>query len=146
VLVAGGGRLMPAMDYLTAEIYSPPYLFKGPRPTVTDVPPSTTYGSSIRIQTPDASKIASVALLRLASNTHAYDNDQRYVDLRFSKSPDSVVAQSPANANLAPPGYYMLFVVDADGVPSVARFIQVLPGSASSATGTPTSSGPRPGG
>jgi hypothetical protein len=144
VLVAGGGRLMPAIDFLTAEIYSPPYLFKGPRPTVTDVPPSTTYGSSIRIGTPDASTIASVALMRLASNTHAYDSDQRYVALTFAKSADSVVAQSPANANLAPPGYYMLFVVDSAGVPSVARIIQVLPATSAAATATPASAGLHP--
>jgi hypothetical protein len=129
VLVAGGGRLLPAMDFLTAEIFSPPYLFKGPRPTVTGAPASTTYGSSIEIQTPDASQVTSVALVRLASNTHAYDSDQRYVDLTFSKSSRYLVVQSPANANLAPPGYYMLFVVNNRGVPSVARIIQVLPHS-----------------
>jgi hypothetical protein len=137
VLVAGGGRLMPASDYLTAEIYSPPYLFKGPRPTITDAPPSTTYGSPIKIQTPDASSIASVALVRLASNTHAYDNDQRYVDLGFSKTSGSLVAQSPTSANLAPPGYYMLFLLDRAGVPSVARFIQIVPSSANTAGPSP---------
>jgi hypothetical protein len=126
VLVAGGGRLPPAIDYPTAEIYSPPYLFKGPRPTVLSAPAATSYGAAMRVQAPDAAQIGKVALIRLASITHAYDSDQRYVELRFSASSSELTIQSPANANIAPPGFYMLFVVNSVGVPSVARVIQIV--------------------
>jgi plastocyanin len=69
VLVAGGGRFGAGIDYPTAEIYSPPYLFKGPRPTITNAPSTATYGATLTVQTPDAGAIARVVLLRLASVT-----------------------------------------------------------------------------
>jgi hypothetical protein len=125
VLVAGGGRLPPAVDFLTAEIYSPPYLFKGPRPTIASAPAAISYGESVNVQTPDASKIASVALVRLASDTHNYDNDQRYVDLSFKATAGSLRVDTPTIPNLAPPGYYMLFLTDSKGIPSVAKILQI---------------------
>lgn len=137
VLVAGGGRLNPAVDYLTAEIYSPPYLFRGPRPTITDAPATTTYGSSMTVQTPDTAGIAHVAFMRLGSVTHAFDDDQRYLDLRFTTSAGKLTVTSPATANLAPPGYYMLFVVNGRGVPSVAKIVQMT-GGPRTVVGRPT--------
>ena len=125
VLVAGGGRMSPVPDYQTAEIYSPPYLFKGPRPTMSDAPASTTNGTTFTIQTPDAARIKSVALVRLGSVTHTFDSDQRYIDLAFTASGAALKVQSPSNPNVAPPGYYMLFIVDASGVPSVAKIVKV---------------------
>ncbi len=126
VLVAGGGRIDPAPDYLTAEIYSPPYLFKGVRPTISSAPATVTYGAAMTVQTPDAANIASVALVRLSSVTHSFNMEQRFIDLPFAAGASSLNVQSPANANLAPPGYYMLFVVNASGVPSVAKIVQVV--------------------
>src|SRR5205823_1742780 len=68
VLVAGGGRnFRSALKELNAEIYSPPYLFKGSRPTITAALSSVTYGSNVFVQTPDGPTIASVALMRLGS-------------------------------------------------------------------------------
>ena len=127
VLVAGGGRFagFPQNDQLSAEIYSPPYLFRGPRPTITLAPSRVAYGSNFVVTTPDASSIASVSLIRLGAVTHSFDQDQRFLNLSFQPSDGSLTVQAPANANLAPPGYYMLFVLNAAGVPSVAAFVRL---------------------
>ncbi|MGA8312537.1 MAG: chitobiase/beta-hexosaminidase C-terminal domain-containing protein [Terriglobales bacterium] len=125
VLVGGSGEYgSGSIDQLNAEIYSPPYLFKGARPTVTSAPSSLTYGSQFAVQTPDAANISSVALLRLGSVTHAFNENQRYVPLTFSPSVGSLNVQAPANGNTAPPGYYMLFLVNSSGVPSVGAMVQ----------------------
>jgi hypothetical protein len=137
VLVAGGGRVAPATDYLTAEIYSPPYLFRGARPTITGAPANMTYGSTFNVQTPDTASIDSVALVRLPSVTHTINTDQRYVPLTFSVNGNSLAVQSPANGNIAPPGYYMLFITNSNGVPSSAKFIQIG-GTSQSDTQAPT--------
>jgi len=125
VLVAGGGRNSTAVDYPTAQVYSPPYLFKGPRPTITGVSTVTTYGGTLTVQTPDAATIQTVSFIRLASVTHTDNMDQRYIPLNFTAGTGSLAVQSPANANLAPPGDYMLFIVNTNGVPSVAHFVQI---------------------
>jgi hypothetical protein len=125
VLVGGGGEYHgTSPDQLNAEIYSPPYLFKGARPTVTSYPTQLQYGSQFTVQTPDAASVASVALVRLGSVTHAFNENQRYVSLTFNPSAGSLNVQAPANGNIAPPGYYMLFLVNNNGVPSVGVFVQ----------------------
>ena len=127
VLVGGGGEYQgTSPDQLNAEIYSPPYLFNGARPTVTSAPSTLGYGSQFAVQTPDAVNISSVALLRLGSVTHAFNENQRYVPLTFTSSAGSLNVTAPANANLAPPGHYMLFLVNSNGVPSVATFVQMV--------------------
>jgi len=126
VLVAGGGRFGdPQIDQLSGEVYSPPYLFRGARPTITLAPSSVAYGSNFVVTTPDASSIARVSLVRLGAVTHSFDQDQRFLDLSFQQGADSVTVQAPANANLAPPGYYMLFLINTAGVPSVAAFVRL---------------------
>jgi Concanavalin A-like lectin/glucanases superfamily/Domain of unknown function (DUF1929)/Bacterial Ig domain/Kelch motif len=125
VLVAGGGRWSTAHDFYTAEIYSPPYLFKGPRPTITGAPASVGYSTGMTVQTPDAANITSVALTDLGSDTHRQDMNQRYVPLSFTQGNGALTVQSPANPNIAPPGYYMLWLVNSSGVPSLAQMIQV---------------------
>jgi hypothetical protein len=125
VLAAGGGRLAPVPDHLTAEIYSPPYLFNGPRPTISSAPSATNYNASITVQTPDAASITGVSFVRLSSVTHGFNMDQRYMDLGFTAAGNTLTVQSPANANIAPPGYYMLFIMNASGVPSVASIMQI---------------------
>jgi hypothetical protein len=125
VLVAGGGEYNGTMpDQLNAEIYSPPYLFKGARPTVTSYPSTLQYGGSFAVQTPDAANIASVSLIRLGSVTHAFNQNQRFIPLSFTASSGSLTIQEPANANIAPPGHYMLFLVNSAGVPSVGAIVQ----------------------
>jgi hypothetical protein len=109
----------------TYEIYSPPYLFNGARPTITSSPATLTYGQKFNIITPDASTITRVALVRPGATTHADDFDQRYVDLTFKVGTGGVQATAPANGNYAPPGYYMLVIVNSSGVPSVMPFLQI---------------------
>ena len=125
VLAAGGGRWTTAHDYQTAEIYSPPYLFKGARPTITSAPASAAYGATMTLQTPDAASISSVALVGLGSVTHTLDMDQRYVPLGFTAGSGTLSVQAPADPNLAPPGTYMLFILNGSGVPSIAKFVQI---------------------
>jgi hypothetical protein len=128
VLVAGGGRnFRDGMKELNAEIYSPPYLFNGLRPTISSVTSSVRYASDVFVQTPDPGTIASVALVRPGSVTHGFNEDQRYVPLTFQVTPGGLTVQAPANANLAPAGYYMLFIVNTAGVPSVASFVRIEP-------------------
>ena len=128
VLITGGGRnaggAQPATDQLSAEMYYPPYLFKGPRPTIASAPSTLQYGQAFAVQTPDASRIAKVTLLRLSAVTHALNWNQRYLPLAFTTGNGSLSVTAPANANLAPPGYYMLFIVDTNGIPSVAAMLK----------------------
>jgi hypothetical protein len=125
VLVAGGGRDFPEVDQLSAEIYSPPYLFKGPRPAITSAPTGIQYATAFSVATPDSARIASVSLLRLGSVTHAFNENQRFVPVTFQATSGGLTIQAPANANLAPPGYYMLFIVDTNGIPSVAAMVRL---------------------
>jgi hypothetical protein len=125
VLVAGGGRDFPEVDQLSAEIYSPPYLFKGPPPAITSAPSGIQYATAFSVATPDSARIASVSLVRLGSVTHAFNENQRFVPITFQATSGGLTVQAPANANLAPPGYYMLFIVDTNGVPSVATMVKL---------------------
>jgi hypothetical protein len=107
------------------EIFSPPYLFRGARPTITGAPVSAGYGQALTISTPDAGTITKVTVIKAAATTHEVDTDQRSIPLTFSAGSGTITAQSPANANIAPPGYYMLFIVNSDGVPCVAPWIRI---------------------
>jgi Domain of unknown function (DUF1929)/Glyoxal oxidase N-terminus/Kelch motif len=109
----------------TIEYYSPPYLFKGNRPTIESAPSSVGYGKEFRIETPDAAGISTVALIRLGTTTHANDFDQRYVDLSFTPVQGALTAVAPGSANLAPPGHYMLFIVNSNGVPAIAKILHL---------------------
>ena len=108
-----------------AEIYSPPYLFKGTRPTVSGTPASAANGAQFTFTSPQAASLAKVVLIRPGSNTHEIDSHQRSVPLTFNVSDTTVTATVPASVNQAPPGYYMLFTVDNTGVPSVAPWIHI---------------------
>jgi Domain of unknown function (DUF1929)/Fibronectin type III domain len=125
VLVAGGGRDFPEVDQLSAEIYSPGYLFKGPRPAITSAPSAIQYGTVFFVGTPDGARIATASLLRLGSVTHAFNQNQRFVPVSFQPGAGGLNLQAPANANLAPPGHYMLFIVDTNGIPSVAAMVRL---------------------
>ena len=92
---------------------------------ITGVAGAAPYGGSLTIETPDAAAVASVVLVRLASVTHTLDMDQRRLELPFTAGGGGVVAQGPSDPRLAPPGPYMLFLVTAEGVPSVARTVLV---------------------
>jgi hypothetical protein len=84
------------------------------------------YGQSFTVQSADAASIAKVTWIRLGSVTHAFNRNQRMNYLPFSVSGSgTLTVTAPANANLAPPGHYMLFIVDGRGVPSVAKIVQI---------------------
>jgi hypothetical protein len=127
VLMAGGGAFPSgnATDQKNAEIYSPPYLFKGARPTITSAPFSTTYGSTFTVNTPDAANIASISLIRTPSVTHAFDQNQRFMRLNFTAGSGALTVTAPAGPTWAPPGDYMLFLVNNAGVPSVAKVLDL---------------------
>ena len=112
----------------TGETYSPPYLFKGPRPVISTAPSSVQYGQTFRIQTPDAANIGSVVFMKPGAATHSFDMDQRYVPLTYTVPVAGALdIQVPTNPNAVPPGYYMLFILDRSKVPSVSKFIHVGP-------------------
>ncbi len=141
VLSSGGGICGACDDqgYLAknGQVFTPPYLFKtdgsgqlAPRPTISSAPALVNYGAPLRISTPDAASVRKVALVRLGAVTHSVDMEQRYIPLSFAaRDSGRLNATGPANANIAPPGPYMLFVIDAAGVPSVARMVTVAAGS-----------------
>ncbi|MEU6506940.1 galactose oxidase-like domain-containing protein [Streptomyces sp. NPDC046942] len=106
------------------SIYTPSYLFKGPRPTITSViSQEWKYGDTQRI-TVDR-PIAKAELIRPAAVTHSSDPNQRFVDLPLSVDGNNVDLNVTNNPNVAPPGWYMLFAVDANGVPSVAQWVHL---------------------
>jgi hypothetical protein len=125
VLAAGGGRWSTSVDYQTAEIYSPPYLFKGARPVITSAPSAMTYGATAVVQSPDAGSITSAALVGLGSVTHTLDMGQRYIPLGVSTATGTVNLTVSTDRNSAPPGYYMLFLINGSGVPSVASIVHL---------------------
>lgn len=134
VWVAGGNPTRGSYQS-QMEIYQPAYLFTNDglghvmpasRPTIVSAPPTAAYGSAFVVSTPDASNISSIALIRAGAPTHAFDMDQRMVGLSFTdQGGGKLLVNVPANGNLAPPGYYMLFLVNSAGVPSVASWVQV---------------------
>jgi fibronectin type 3 domain-containing protein len=126
-LLLPDGRVLSASgdSSYSGEIYSPAYLFKGPRPAVSSAPKTVSYGQSATISTPDAARIANVTFLRLGSPTHAFNMDQRFLRLPFSVTSGGVSVTMPANANLAPPGYYMMFLLDGNDVPSAGQIMRI---------------------
>lgn len=137
VLSAGGGLCTPckAKGYLekNAEIFSPPYLFKkdgsgalAPRPVINSPAPSAiVYAQLFDVKTAEAPSIEGVAMVALGAVTHSTNMAQRYVPLEFSPGAGKLQVLAPANGNIAPPGYYMLFILDDDGVPSVAKIVKI---------------------
>jgi Domain of unknown function (DUF1929)/IPT/TIG domain/Glyoxal oxidase N-terminus len=140
------------------EIYKPAYLFTrdvnnnvvaATRPTIASVPGNINWNTAFAVSTPDAASISSAVLMRPGSSTHAFDMDARLVGLNFTAGSGVLTVTGPPNANIAPPGYYMLFLINSQGVPSVAKFVllnstgnpppnptSVVPASGSSNGGT----------
>ncbi|WP_226366681.1 kelch motif-containing protein [Pseudonocardia sp. ICBG162] len=133
VLTAGGNSLFknvdntkPAPFEQRLEIYTPPYLFHGPQPVIAKAPGEATLGSTMTVTSPDAARVAQARLIRPSAVTHATDVDQRSVRLDIARNPDGLLGLAvPAEPTLVPPGWYMLFLVDDAGVPSVASWVHV---------------------
>ncbi len=155
VLTAGSDREWNQAPYDIAhtlpEVFSPPYLFKGTRPVLQLAPKEASYGKTFEAATDDAESVKSVALIRNGSCTHSFNSDQRYVELTIKNRlsarlwirwktlsfwiikipwPEFFVAkglqlQAPPDSLVAPPGYYMLFLLSASDVPSEAKFVRL---------------------
>jgi hypothetical protein len=140
VLVAGGGEPESTGEakgtvHQNMQIFSPPYLFRGPQPVISSAPASATYGQAIPVTSPDAASITAVNLIRLGSTTHDFNMTQRIVSVPFTRGADGTLElQMPTNPNDAPPGPYMLFLLNNLGVPSHASMMFL--------NGSSTSSGP----
>lgn len=135
VLSAGGGEYQPDGNilasndpndsHLNAQIFSPPYLFKGPRPRIQAAPDQIRYGQQFNVTTPDAAHIAKASLVRLSSVTHSFNANQRINFLAATAGAGLVTLTAPANANICPPGHYLLFLLNDAGIPSVGTIVQV---------------------
>ena len=137
VLSAGGGEFIlnegtpqqvannPQDTHYDAQVFSPPYLFKGPQPQITAAPDSVQYGGTFQIGTAQPEQIATISLIRLSSVTHSFNAGQRINFLPSQVAGGTLTATAPPNADVCPPGHYMLFIVNLQGVPSVAKIIQV---------------------
>lgn len=110
----------------TFQIYSPPYLFSGERPVIDKARTHLSYGDDFSVRLSEPTEVSRVALVRPGSVTHSVNFDQRFVDLDFSsRAPLKLNVSSPDAPEIAPPGWYMLFVTDAEGVPSVAKWVKL---------------------
>jgi hypothetical protein len=152
VFVAGGSAqlLPPGMHalevYHTVEIFSPEYMFRGGRPVVAQWPhpagasidysppgqPEVKFDIDVTLSCDSGNTVSRVVLIRSGSTTHSFDMNQRYVEMPFlvkatSSYPNfELEVTGPASGFVAPPGYYLLFVIDANGLPSEGRWVRVM--------------------
>jgi hypothetical protein len=129
VLALGGNPIRGAYEG-HMEIYSPPYLYTSTgalasRPVIASAPPNIAYGASFALSTTAAATIGSVVVMRAGAVTHSFNMDQRLVGLSFTAGSGTLTVTAPANANLAPPGWYLIFILDTNGVPSVGKFVKI---------------------
>lgn len=116
-----GGDFQPS-----GEMYSPAYLFRGLRPVILSAPAAIAYGSAFDLDFTSSTQPNVIALIAYSSVTHSVNMGQRYVRLVEGVTAGSTSVAAPPNSNLAPPGFYMLFVVDGDGIPSVSARVRVI--------------------
>jgi hypothetical protein len=132
-LLLPDGRVMTAgsnpdrrMNELRIELFRPPYLFRGKRPMISKYPKSISYNQGFEIETNDANDIKAVALIRQSVTTHCVNTEQRYIELEHTQQNSNTLSvKVPSNKNIIPPGYYMLFIVKENDVPSIAPFVLV---------------------
>jgi YVTN family beta-propeller protein len=146
VLVAGGGAPGPLVN-LNAEIYYPPYLFTAAgtlaqRPAIANAPQFIDIGKTFRVDLADSTSISRVTLVKTGSVTHSWNMEQRFQELTFLRNGTQLSVQAPTRAALAPPGYYLLFVLDSAGVPSVGRILKIGVASDPNPAITPSLSNP----
>jgi hypothetical protein len=125
VLHTGSGDAAGNANHYDAEIFSPPYLFKGARPAISSAPSTVGYGQVFFVGTTNSTSIARVTWIRLGSVTHAFDSNQRFNELSFVRTTGGLNVTAPANRNLAPPGHYLLFILNGSDVPSTARIVRI---------------------
>jgi hypothetical protein len=136
VLTGGGGICDVCMQvgYLekNLEYFAPPYLFLhdgsgqlAPRPEIQSAPATIPVNKAFTVTSPQASNIKKIALVGLADVTHDDNQGQRYVPLKYTVTGNTLTVTGPPNGGVTPPGYYMLFLIDANGVPSMANIVSV---------------------
>ena len=115
----------------TIEIYEPAYLHQGARPVLSAAPTGPVgYNANIRVSTTTPTQVSRAVLMAPITSTHSVDTSQRHLDLQIaSRAGNQLVLKTPPSAKAAPPGYYMLFLLNDKGVPSVAKWVQLTPGS-----------------
>ena len=118
----------PFNTHADCQVFTPPYLSRGPRPTVSNAPAAVVYGQSFDIDTPEAAEIEKVTWIRLSSVTHSFNTNQRLNFLPFTAGLGKLTITAPANGKISPPGHYMLFVLNGKGVPSEAAIVQITAG------------------
>ncbi len=129
VIVSGGeGNGGPGMFGESAEyeIWNPYYLFKSPRPVIGSLPAAAGYGQQLTLSYSSAVGISHLVIHRSGSQTHSFSYNQISVPVSFDSTTGSTATFTlPGNANLLPPGFYMVFLLSVDGVPSVAKYLQI---------------------
>lgn len=132
MLLPSGKVMMAGWHNSSIEIFTPPYLLKGARPEISSAPAWVRYGQSFAIESPHAASIARVTLVRPMAVTHQTDSEQRVIELPFSRDPaqpNRLFPTAPDGGHphsLAPPGFYLLFILNRAGVPSVASWIALV--------------------
>jgi Domain of unknown function (DUF1929) len=125
-VVTAGSNPARKTEEMRVEVFWPPYLFAGDRPAVTPGQTEVGYGATLPVTVTDAAAVASAALLRPVATTHSSDLEQRLVDLPLTVTGATTLDLAlPASPNLAPPGWYLLTVLDTAGVPSPAEWIRL---------------------
>ena len=125
-VITSGSNPQRKTEELRIEVFWPPYLFASERPQCTPADTEVHYGDVLAAAVPDPAQIASACLIRPGATTHSTDGEQRLVDLPHQAAGQGQLGlQLPQNSNLAPPGWYMLFVVSTDGVPSEAAWVHL---------------------
>ena len=125
LLHAGSGDGPGLPRELTAELFSPTYLFREARPTVAEAPSAIGYGQIFFLATAEAGEVLRVTLVRLGSVTHAFDQSQRFVELTFTRVRGGLSVRGPESEAVAPPGPYLLTLVNGAGVPSISRTVLI---------------------
>jgi hypothetical protein len=145
-VMSAGDDVHPDDDGDTIELYSPPYLFRGERPAIGAAPAAVGYGQQFDVAS-SSPGLTRAVLMAPSATTHAADMTQRHVELEVAGRPagGGLTVRSPGHRNLAPPGYYMLFVLNEAGVPSVSRWVRLDPAVAHPPEAPrPSEAAPRP--
>jgi len=129
VLVAGGGAPGP-QNNTNMEIYYPPYLYNAAggfatRPVIEAAPGTIDIGETFGVDIAGTGAISRVALIKTSSVSHSWNTEQRFIELTFQQSGGQLNIQAPTKAADAPPGYYLLFILNAAGTPSIAKIAKV---------------------
>ena len=125
----------PSHNEFRLEIFTPPYLLEEngqgeeverSRPNITSAPEEIRYGQGFEIETPTAENIRSVSIVRPSTTTHTINMDQRYIQLEITaRTENALTVSAPQDGSVAPPTFYMLFIVDQNGTPSISKFVKV---------------------